>query len=61
MHICHIGGISTIMFWNRLNKDNHYKLVFKFDPAAASLIGYIASTKSRPSQTRHYSTRLKSF
>ena len=49
------------MFWNRLNKDNHYKLVFEFDPATASLIEYIASTKSRPSQTRHYSTRLKSF
>ena len=50
IHICHNGWDHHKSIWDRSVKDNHYKLIAEFDPAAASLIEDLAATPSKESQ-----------
>ena len=47
IHICHFGWDHHKYIWDHSNKDNHYKLISEFDPAAASLIEDLAATPSK--------------
>lgn len=53
IHICHFGWDHHAHIWDRSNKDNHYKLISEFDPAAASLIEDLAAipSKTDPAKT----------
>jgi hypothetical protein len=53
VHICHYGWDHHKHIWDRSNKDNHYKLISEFDPAAASLIEDLATipSKTEPGKT----------
>ena len=47
IHICHFGWDHHKHIWDHSNKDNHYKLIGEWDPAAASLIEDLAATPSK--------------
>ena len=47
IHICHNGWDHHKHIWDHAEKDNHYKLIAEFDPAAASLIEDLAATPSK--------------
>ncbi len=47
IHICHFGWDHHKNIWDHSDKNNHYKLISEFDPAAASLIEDLASTPSK--------------
>ena len=47
IHICHFGWDHHKHIWDHSDKNNHYKLISEFDPAAASLIEDLASTPSK--------------
>jgi hypothetical protein len=49
VHVCHHGWDHHKQIWDRSVKDNHYKLIAEFDPAAASLIEDLAATPSKAS------------
>jgi hypothetical protein len=49
IHICQHGWDHHKNIWDRSVKDNHYKLIADFDPAAASLIEDLDATPSKVS------------
>lgn len=53
IHICHPGWDHHVQIWDRKASSNHYKLCEEFDPALASLMEDLATTKSKanPDQT----------
>ena len=53
IHICQHGWDHHKEIWNTEKKDNHYKLISEFDPAAASLIEDLAAmpSKTDPAKT----------
>jgi uncharacterized protein (DUF1501 family) len=53
IHICHPGWDHHVHIWDRSVSDNHYKLCEQFDPAFASLLEDLGTTRSKtdPSKT----------
>jgi len=47
IHICHPGWDHHVQIWDRKAPSNHYKLCEEFDPALASLMEDLATTKSK--------------
>jgi uncharacterized protein (DUF1501 family) len=47
IHICHPGWDHHVQIWDRQAKSNHYVLCSEFDPAFASLLEDLASTRSK--------------
>ena len=52
IHICQHGWDHHKNIWNTDAKDNHYKLIADFDPAAASLIEDLAAAPGKQDPTK---------